>query len=145
MKRAILFITIFSSTMLLAAGLLSACSSDDGITSDSENQGETVLISGVWNYDGVDEVRAIYAPLAYEDLPQWIKKVVDAKGKEYFLYLYIFKGKLDGKDIYLICSELDSVLPGKFYDKDGKYLEWKNVSLHKVTNWKAIYYYRNQS
>lgn len=134
------------STLLTCWLYVYLCCSSDDVTSDSEipKSGDAVLIHGTSHNGEYDEARAIYEPFAYQKLSQWIKTIVDDKGKACFMYLHIYKGEQDGENIYLVSSDIDNTI-GNFYDKDGVRFDIGNMSymdfFHTTTNWKMIYYY----
>ena len=135
MKKLFLFLI-----MLLAIGLLSACSGDE------EKLGEGLLQPGdyVTIYaNGDHETKAIYEPIPYQNFPDWIKSIIDGKEKTYILYLRIFQGEKDGEAIYLTCSETNNTI-GTFYNRYGErlYPETDFATFFSQTcNWKLIYYY----
>ena len=139
MKKVILFFVF-----LLIMGLFGGCSSDESRDQDTPDvyvpqYGDSLLIYAV----NQDEVYAVYDPVSYQDNPEWVRKIIDADGKYYILFLYIFKGEHNGDVVYFIaCDSCNSL--GYFYDKNGEML---NVDTDYLTffteteNWKMIYYF----
>ena len=133
-KKCLLWI---SALLIILAG----CSTDDEIEAKSEmlKPGDSVLVYAVND----KEVTALYEPVPYQDMPEWLQTMVDGKSKFYILYLHIYQGERNGETIYFICKETDNTI-GTFYNKNGDYLQPNTDYLtffSETSNWKLIFYY----
>ena len=133
-KKCLLWI---SALLIILAG----CSTDDEIEAKSEmlNPGDSVLVYAVND----KEVTALYEPVPYQDMPEWIQTMVDGKGKFYILWLYVFQGEKDNEKIYFTCSETDNTY-GTAFNEEGEIIPLNTDYLtffSEVKDWKLIYYY----
>lgn len=138
-------------SMLLAIGLLSACSSDndsDLVNSDIVNpefiqSGEQVTMYK----DGYGEVKAVYEPISYQKAPEWMKQMIDEKEKWGYYTLYIFKGENNNGETIYAYQSLSLSVPFSILSESGKPVNIGDVSylefLSQAKDWKLIYCFSN--